>query len=188
MKIKVEIRKLKAILVLLLVPLASYAWEYETETATTTQSAQWRMEAGFTKKWNNGLRLSFGEELRFDLYNSATGPAFRKSFTTLSLAYAPIQYFKLDAGYTLKVLGPDTTWSESKKADVNEYLRHRIFFSVTGSYKFDYDIRSLQPTQDCNTMEQRRTEKSAYLEPWHSSSTLLTSMRQLSLSSLSSGC
>ena len=125
-------------ILLLTSTLGAWAWSYDSETATTTHSAQWRMGADFTKKWNNGLRLGISEELRFDLYNSATGPAFRKSFTTVSLGYTPVKYVKFDLGYTLKVLGPDSTWSTTKKADANEYLRHRVFFSVTGSYKFDY--------------------------------------------------
>ena len=125
-------------ILLLTSTLGAWAWSYDSETATTTHSAQWRMGADFTKKWNNGLRLGISEELRFDLYNSATGPAFRKSFTTVALGYTPVKYVKFDLGYTLKVLGPDSTWSTTKKADANEYLRHRVFFSVTGSYKFDY--------------------------------------------------
>ncbi len=125
-----------AIAVLLVLP--AKAWDYDSEAETTSRSAQWRMEADFTKKWKNGLRLGINEELRFDLYNSANGAAFRKSYTTLSFGYAPIQYVKLDVGYSLKVLGPDSTWSATKRADINEYLRHRVFFTVTASYKFDY--------------------------------------------------
>lgn len=131
-------RKYFLCLFLILSPIALTAVNYDSETATTTHSAQWRMGADFTKKWKNGLRLGINEDLRFDLYNSTTGPAFRKSFTTLSMGYSPIQYVKFDVGYTLKVLGPDSTWSVTKKADVKEYLRHRVFISVTGSYKFDY--------------------------------------------------
>ncbi len=131
-------RRSFAVLIALAVCAMAHAWSYDSETATTTHSAQWRMGADFTKKWNNGLRLGISEELRFDLYNSATGPAFRKSFTTVALGYTPVKYVKFDLGYTLKVLGPDSTWSTTKKADANEYLRHRVFFSVTGSYKFDY--------------------------------------------------
>lgn len=102
-------------ILLLTSTLGAWAWSYDSETATTTHSAQWRMGADFTKKWNNGLRLGISEELRFDLYNSATGPAFRKSFTTVALGYTPVEYVKFDLGYTLKVLGPDSTWSTTKK-------------------------------------------------------------------------
>ena len=116
----------------------AHAWSYESQSATTTHSAQIRTGADFNKKWNNGLSLHVSEELRFDVYNSMVGPSFNRSYTTLSLAYKPIDYLKIDAGYTLKVLGPDTTWSAKKKADVNEYLRHRVFISLTGSYKFTY--------------------------------------------------
>ena len=44
----------------------------------------------------------------------------------------------LDVGYTLRIIGADTTWSATKKADPNEWIRHRVFFGVTGSYAFDY--------------------------------------------------
>ncbi len=57
------------------------------------------------------------------------GTAFNKSYTTLTFAYAPVKYFKMDAGYTLRLMG-DKGWN-----DCNEFLRHRVFVSVTGSYK-----------------------------------------------------
>jgi hypothetical protein len=99
---------------------------------------QLRFGAEFNKKWKNGLRLGISEDLRFDVYNSLVGPSFRKSYTTLDFGYKPIEYVKLDLGYTLKILGPDSTWSATKKADANEWIRHRAFFSVTASYTFDY--------------------------------------------------
>ena len=76
--------------------------------------------------------------MRFDVYNSMVGPHFRKSYTTIDLGYKPIEYVKFDAGYTFRIIGADSTWSAAKKADVNEWMRHRVFFSVTGSYTFDY--------------------------------------------------
>lgn len=116
----------------------AHAWDYDSETATETQAAQLRFGAEFNKKWRNGLHLGISEDLRFDLYNSAVGPHFRKSYTTLEFGYKPIDYVKLDVGYTLRILGADSTWSATKKADPNEWIRHRLFFSVTGSYTFDY--------------------------------------------------
>ena len=91
----------------LFVPLSVSAWDYASETATETQAAQLRLGAEFNKKWRNGLRLGVSEDLRFDLYNSAVGPHFRKSYTTLDLGYKPIEYLKLDAGYTLRIIGAD---------------------------------------------------------------------------------
>lgn len=121
-----------------LAPLSAFAWEYDSEAATTTQAAQLRTDAAFNKKWHNGLRLGISEEVRFDVYNSMVGPHFRKSYTTIDLGYKPIEYVKFDAGYTFRIIGADSTWSAAKKADVNEWMRHRVFFSVTGSYTFDY--------------------------------------------------
>ena len=121
-----------------LVPLSAFAWEYDSEAATTTQAVQLRTGAAFNKKWHNGLRLGISEEVRFDVYNSMVGPHFRKSYTTIDLGYKPIEYVKFDAGYTFRIIGADSTWSAAKKADINEWMRHRVFFSVTGSYTFDY--------------------------------------------------
>lgn len=122
----------------LLCSISMFAWNYESQEETSANVAQLRFGALFNKKWHNGLRLGVREDLWFDVYNSEVGPYFRKSYTTLDFGYKPIEYVKLDLGYTLKLLGPDSTWSESKKADAKEWVRHRVFFSVTGSYSFDY--------------------------------------------------
>lgn len=131
-------RRLFAVLIALAVCAMAHAWSYDSETATTTQAAQLRFGAEFNKKWRNGLRLGVSEDLRFDLYNSAVGPHFRKSYTTLDFGYKPIDYLKLDVGYTLRIIGADSTWSATKKADPSEWIRHRLFFSATGSYTFQY--------------------------------------------------
>jgi len=111
---------------------------YDSQEAVTIQAAQIRTGATFTKKWNNGLRLGVSEDLWFDVYNSEVGANFRKSYTTIDFGYKPIEYVRLDLGYTLKIFGPQSTWTDTKKADPNEWLKHRVFFSVTGSYTFDY--------------------------------------------------
>lgn len=131
-------RRFVAVLAALAVCALAHAWNYDSQAATTTNVAQVRFGAEFNKKWHNGLRLGVSEDLRFDVYNSEVGPYFRKSYTTIDFGYKPIEYVKLDAGYTLKLLGADSTWSDTKKADPNEWIRHRVFFSVTGSYSFDY--------------------------------------------------
>ena len=129
-------RVLALTLALAAVP-ALYAVTYETQDATTTHSAQLRMEANFTKKWKNGLSLTLGEELRFPMggvvspADSSFGPSFGKSYTSVKLGYRPIQYFKVDAGYTLRILG-NKNWS-----DVNKWLRHRVFFTLTGNYDYE---------------------------------------------------
>lgn len=73
-----------------------------------------------------------GTTSKSEAIDTAYGAAFNKSYTTLSLAYTPIEYVKLDAGYTLRILGRKD-WS-----DPNEFIRHRVFFGVTGSYKTQY--------------------------------------------------
>ena len=121
------------------------AWDYFSTGETTEQEAQMRIGAEFTKKWNCGVHLHLAEEARFSLYDQETGmsakreavdttyaPSFNRSYTTLSLSYTPIEYFKIDAGYTLRVLGRKG-WD-----DPNEYLRHRVFFSVSGIYHIDF--------------------------------------------------
>lgn len=132
--------RIKAILLCcaIFVPISVSAWSYDSEESETIHAAQLRFGAEFNKKWKNGLRLGVSEELRFNAYNSLVGPHFSKSYTTLNIGYKPVEYVKIDLGYTLKILGADSTWSESKKADPNEWIRHRVYFSVTGSYSFDY--------------------------------------------------
>ena len=130
---------------------SAWAWGYSSTGETREDRVQLRMGADFTKKWNCGVRLSIAEELRFDLYDVQTGTyakksaagtplsadttygaAFEKSYTTINLAYHPIDYFKVDAGYTLRILGRKT----NQGAD--EFLRHRVFFGVTGMYTMRY--------------------------------------------------
>ncbi len=131
-------RKCIGLIVLLAVCLSANAWEYETQDKRTSHAAQMRIGATFTKEWHNGLRLGLEEDLRFDMYNSLYGPAFRRSYTTAKLTYVLLEYVRFDAGYTLKVIGPDSTWTDSKRQDVNELLRHHVFASVTGAYMADF--------------------------------------------------
>ena len=138
--------RLMAIGALFALSVSAFAWDYSSTGSTTEQMVQLRTGAEFTKKWKNGLRLGIDEELRFNLYDAEAGTnaknvaidtsygaSFYKSYTTLSLAYAHPQftYLKLDAGYTLRLLGYKG-WSDPK-----EFLRHRVFFGLTGSYKTD---------------------------------------------------
>ena len=112
------------------------AWTYDSKSETTEQAVQLRVGADFTKSWRCGVKLSLSEEMRFDLFDqlndSNYGAAFNKSYTTLALSYAPIEYVKFDAGYTMRILGKKD-WS-----DYNEWLRHRVFFGVTGTYRGQY--------------------------------------------------
>ncbi|MBO5553811.1 MAG: DUF2490 domain-containing protein [Paludibacteraceae bacterium] len=121
------------------------AESYDATGSTTEQEVQLRLGASFTKKWHNGLRLSISEDLRFGMYGHLSGtdakatavdttysPMFDKSYTSISLGYAPIPYFKVDAGYTLRILGRKNLENTAK------FLRHRVFMSVTGAYKNEY--------------------------------------------------
>lgn len=152
-------KRTKAVLLCLAMsfPLTVFAWNYETQELTTTHSAQVRMGANFNKKWHNGLRLGISEDLRFDVYNSMSGAAFRTSFTTLLFGYRPIEYVKLDVGYTLKFTNKDT-------ANVNKLLRHRAFVSVTGSYTTKYVKLSLRERllMEARTDSVNLLEKSRY--------------------------
>lgn len=112
------------------------------------QVVQLRVGAEFGKSWDRqGVKLSIGEELRFNLYDAQAGTtakgdvvdgnvgaSFNRSYTTLALQYMhpDFGYIKADAGYTLRLLG-DKGWS-----DPNEFLRHRIFFGATAQYKMRY--------------------------------------------------
>lgn len=138
-------KRIKTILLcgIVLLPTSAWATTYNAAGSTTEQAVQMRMGAEFTKKWKQGVQLSIAEELRFNLYDvengispksvaidTSYGASFNKSYTTLSLAYAhpEFNYIKLDAGYTLRLLG-DKGWS-----DPNEFMRHRVFFGARGAY------------------------------------------------------
>ena len=97
--------RLPVIGVLLFCSISTFGWTYDSQTSSTEQVMQFRVGADFTKKWKNGLRLSLTEDVRIDAYNSLNGAAFSKAYTTLTLGYTPIDYFKVDAGYTLRVMG-----------------------------------------------------------------------------------
>ena len=134
MKRSIQVSGLTVIALLLALP--SYSWSYNSTESTTEHSIQLRTGAEFAKKWKCGLKLSVAEELRFDLFdqmNDSIGKAaFNKSYTTLALSYTPIEYVKLDAGYTLRILG------KKDLSDPNEYIRHRLFFGITGAYSADF--------------------------------------------------
>lgn len=135
----------------LLFSVCSYAWDYDSQTSTTEHSVQLRAGVEFTKKWNNGLQIGLSEDARFDIYSTlpsayawtSIGTAFNKSYTTLTFAYAPVRYIKLDAGYSLKLMG------NKGYTDCNEFLRHRVFVSLTGTVKIDRWKLSLRERAMC---------------------------------------
>lgn len=152
-----KIYRLSIVGTLLALSLSAHAWNYDSQASTTTHSMQIRVGAELNKKWDNGLRLGLGEDLRSDVYNSMTGAAFRTSFTTLSLGYTPIEYVKFDIGYTLKFTNKDTS-------AVNKLLRHRAFASITGTYKNDYIKLTLRERvlMEARTDSVNPLEKSRY--------------------------
>jgi len=124
--------------------LPAHAWDYSSTQNKDKHAAQLRVEASYGKKWKNGLGLRLAEDLRFDMVSnvaketasattsSLTGPRFNKSYTTLTLSYKHPQfaYLKGDIGYTLKLTNKDTL-------AVKEIMRHRAFFSLHGSYRYE---------------------------------------------------
>ena len=139
--------RLKVIGVLLALSVSVFAVDYTSTGSTTEQTVQLRTGAEFAKKWKCGVKLGIEQEFRFNLYDvekgvlakdqavvdTSYGASFNKSYTTLSLSYAHPQfpYLRADAGYTLRILG------NKGYSDPNKFIRHRVFFGVTGSYKTD---------------------------------------------------
>ena len=125
------------------------------DTTLTTQFAELRIRADFTKEFRYGLSLNINERISSRLYETGKDAYFRHSYTTIALGYEPIQYFKLETGYTLRLLG-DKGWS-----DPNEFIRHRAFFSLMGKYKYGNWRFSLRERLDinCRTDSVNRYEK-----------------------------
>ena len=91
----------------------------ESDTHTVTPEAH--IFATFVKSFKYGLSLTIEEEIR-------SAPTHR-SHTTIALGYAPIEYFNLYAGYTVKLYG-NQGWT-----DPNKYIRHRANILLTGQVK-----------------------------------------------------
>ena len=139
-------KRLLALSFWLLAIIPAFATTYNSAGSSTEQIVQLRTGFELSKKWRCGVKLSVEEELRFNLYdketgtdakaaaiNTSYGASFYKSYTTIGLSYAhpSFPYIKAEGGYTLRLFG-NKGWS-----DPNEFLRHRVFFGVTGSYKTD---------------------------------------------------
>lgn len=129
----------------LICAIGANAWDWSgTPTNTTSHNMQLRVGAEFSWKFRTGLGLQATEDLRFDMFDivdgTNTGATFNKSYTTLTLSYKhpQLRYLKADAGYTLKILGTKG-WT-----DVNKWMRHRLFFSITGSYRYEQWAFSLR--------------------------------------------
>ncbi|MBR0295826.1 MAG: DUF2490 domain-containing protein [Paludibacteraceae bacterium] len=151
-------KRLLGIIFVVLIVLPTWATpKLKEDSTSTTHFAELRVKAEFTKEFRHGVSLTIGERISSRLYETDKSAYFRHSYTTLSLGYVPIQYLKLDAGYTLRLMG-DKGWS-----DPNEFLRHRAFLSVTGKYKTGNWRFSLRERVDmnCRTDSVNAHEKSA---------------------------
>lgn len=106
---------------LLLIPSWILAQTIVSDQTTHTQTPEAHIFATFVKSFNHGLSLTLEEEIR-------SAPSHR-SHTTIALGYAPIEYFNIYAGYTVKLYG-DQGWT-----DPNKYIRHRANVLFTGQVK-----------------------------------------------------
>jgi hypothetical protein len=112
----------KSILILMvLVPSFIFAQVTITEQDTSIVTPEAHFFATFVKSFDHGISLTFEEEIR-------SAPTHR-SHTTIALGYAPIEYFNLYAGYTVKLYG-NQGWT-----DPNKYIRHRANILLTGQVK-----------------------------------------------------
>ena len=114
---------MKRILLIFLsfLPVLVCAQKIVSESDTHTVTPEAHIFATFVKSFDHGLSLTFEEEIR-------SAPTHR-SHTTIALGYAPIEYFNLYAGYTVKLYG-NQGWT-----DPNKYIRHRANILLTGQVK-----------------------------------------------------
>ena len=106
---------------LLLIPSWILAQTIVSEQTMHTQTPEAHIFATFVKSFNHGLSLTLEEEIR-------SAPTHR-SHTTIALGYAPIEYFNIYAGYTVKLYG-NQGWN-----DPNKFIRHRANILFTGQVK-----------------------------------------------------
>lgn len=106
---------------LLLIPSWILAQTIVSEQTMHTQTLEAHIFATFVKSFNHGLSLTLEEEIR-------SAPSHR-SHTTIALGYAPIEYFNIYAGYTVKLYG-NQGWT-----DPNKFIRHRANILFTGQVK-----------------------------------------------------
>lgn len=114
-------QRLYIIAVLVFLPSLLFAQTIVSSTNTHHTTPEAHLFATFVKSFKHGLSLTLEEEIR-------SAPTHR-SHTTIAIGYAPIQYFNIYAGYTVKVYG-DQGWS-----DPNKYIRHRANILLTGQVK-----------------------------------------------------
>lgn len=106
------------LLLLSLFPATLFAQANISAETTSKQSAEVHVIASFVKSFDHGLKLTLEEEIR-------SIPSHR-AHTTISLAYTPIEYLSMSAGYVLKLYG-NQGWDNP-----NKFLRHRVNIDATG--------------------------------------------------------
>ena len=114
-------KRIISFIYLLLIPCYIWAQTIVSENTTHTQTPEAHIFATFVKSFKHGLSLTLEEEIR-------SAPTHR-SHTTIALGYAPIEYFNLYAGYTVKIYG-NQGWT-----DPNKFIRYRANVLLTGQIK-----------------------------------------------------
>lgn len=140
-----------------------YAQGLKSVDETTTHASELRIEANFTKHFkmrDQGMNLYLSqavfsrltESTYSQLANSTSevSPYFRRSYSTIGLSYAPIEYLRIGADYTLKVYGNKFTASDGTTNPANKFLRHRASFYLTGQCTVDNWKFSLREKLDAN--------------------------------------
>lgn len=120
---KIHYQKILSIIFFVFIPLSLLGQEIVSQDTTSKQVEELHMVASFVKSFDHGLKLTLEEEMRI---NIAPDNPFHRLHTTVSLAYTPIEYLSMSAGYVLKLYG-NQGWN-----DVNKYLRHRVNIDATG--------------------------------------------------------
>ena len=148
-------KRLIGIVFVALLAMPLMAVEVKEDTTETVQYVELRASAKFTKEFRYGLSLSLEEMIRARLFETDKSAYFRASQTTLAFGYEPIQYFKLETGYTLRLLGYKG-WN-----DPNEFIRHRAYLGVSGKYKYGNWRFSLRERvyMNCRTDSVNRYER-----------------------------
>ncbi len=152
--------------------LTTYAAKLKYDSTAVSQTFETRISADFTKHFRQKITLGFSEEIRLQFFNqvakSATGSSataytlnetpdyFRRSYTTLSLGYKPIDYLGINAAYTLRLLG-NKDWNDPK-----EFIRHRATLALTGHIQANQWKFSLRERLDINCrMDSVNTDEKA---------------------------
>ena len=120
---KIHYQKILSIIFFVFIPLSLLGQEIVSQDTTSKQVEELHMVASFVKSFDHGLKLTLEEEMRI---NIAPDNPFHRLHTTVSLAYTPIEYLSMSAGYVLKLYG-NQGWDNP-----NKFLRHRVNIDATG--------------------------------------------------------